>query len=203
MQALYDAMKQHQRDDALESAKKTAISSGEWGTAYGALDSLLYGQRSVPKILLRGLGTGLAAGGIGGASSLLGDKLLGPANSDDPSAYTKEGAVGGTLGGGLLGAGTGYLLGAGKLSGLAHLPGAASLGKAANAALPLDNLVVDWIKKKMLHPSSSSGLAVAAGLGLLGAGIGGMHGTEAGMDRDTMAHLEDEDDRESLSGQAG
>lgn len=202
MQALYDAMKKHERDDALESAKKTAISSGEWGSAYGALDSLLYGQRSVPQILLRGLGTGLMAGGIGAGSSLVGDALLGPANPNDPSAYTKEGAVGGTLGGGLLGAGTGYLLGSGKLAGLAHLPGAASIGKAANSALPLDNLVVDWIKKKMRHPSSSSGLAVAAGLGLLGAGIGGMHGTEAGMDRDTTAHLEDENDRELVPGQS-
>lgn len=193
MDALYDAMKKKERDSVLESAKKTAISAGEWGSAYGALDALLYGQRSVPKILLRGLGTGLAGAGIGGASSLIGDELLGPANPDDPSAHTKEGAVGGTLGGAALGGTGGYMLGSGKLSGLSHLPGAESLGKAAHAALPLDNLIVDWIKKKMKHPSHGSGLALAGGLGLLGAAVGGLHGAEAGMDRDTAAHLEDEE----------
>ncbi len=200
MQQLYDAMKKKEHDDALQSAEKTALSAGEWGSAYGALDSMLYGQRSVPKILLRGLGAGAASAGIGGGAAYLGDKLLGPANPDDPAAYAKEGAVGGALGGGALGGLGGYLAGSGKLSGLKHMPGAGMMGKAAEAALPLDNLMVDWVKKKMRGPSHGSGLALAAGLGLLGAGLGGIHGLSAGMDRDSADHLaEDQDDRIPLS----
>jgi hypothetical protein len=190
----YDAIKKKERDSAIDSAKKTAFTSGIWGGALGGMDAMLYGQRSVPKILLRGLGTGLMAGGIGGGASLLGDELLGPANPNDPSAHTKESALGGALGGAGIGAGAGYLMGTGKLSGLAHLPRAGAIGKAAHAALPLDNLVVDWIKKKMRHPSSNSGLALAAGLGLLGGTLGGVHGAEAGMDRDLAAHLGEEDE---------
>lgn len=197
MDQYYDLVRKHEREDAIESAKKTAFTSGTWGAGIGALDALLNipaHKSSIGKVLLRGLGSGLATGAVGGSASLLGDALLGPADPNDPTAHTKEGGVGGALGGAGLGAGAGYLLGTGKLSGLAHAPGAETIGKAAHAALPLDNLVVDWIKKSARHPSKGSGLALAAGLGLLGGTVGGIHGTEAGMDRDLAARLGDEDD---------
>lgn len=199
MQAYYDAIKQKEHDNAVSSAAKTALSSGVWGVPYGAASSLLSGQRSIPKILAAGLGSGLTTGSIGGGASLLGEELFGPANPNDPSAYAKQAGAGGVLGGGGLGAGTGYLLGTGKLAGLSHVPGAETIAKAAKASLPLDNLMVDWIKRKMMKPSHGSGLALAAGLGLLGGGLGGILGTEAGMDRDVASHLEDEENARELA----
>jgi hypothetical protein len=197
MDVYYDAVKKHERDDALKAAKDTAISSGAYGGLFGALDNMLLGNRSLRGIAMRGLGTGLAAGAVGGGSALLGNAIAGPPSETNPAAYTAQGTLGGALGGGALGAGGGYLLGGGKLAGLKHLPGASRMGRLARESLPLDNLIIDYIKKLMANPSHAHGLKGAAFLGLMGAGLGGLQGFSAGMDQDTarnMARSEEDED---------
>lgn len=199
MDAYYDREKRKEREHALEDAGKAASSAALWGGGFGAVDDLLWGgQRSLPRLAKNALGHAALWGGIGGGASYLGDKLLGPANPADPSAHTKEGAVGGAVGGGIGGAGLGYLLGSGKLAGLEHIPGARRAGRAAKELLPLDNVITDWVKNKMKHPSAANGRSLALGLGAAGLGLGALHGLSAGMDRDTSANASMEPDDESL-----
>lgn len=188
----YDPVKKKQRDDALDAAKKTAVSAGTWGGVYGALDNMLSGNRSLGGIAARGLGTGATAAALGGGAAYLGHKLIGPPAEGDPSAAAKQGAVGGTAGGAAIGGAGGYLLGSGKLRGLADLPHAEKAAHYAKMALPLDNLAVDWIKKQAKHPSHAGGLKMALALGLVGAGIGGLKGFETGSEQDTKRNLSEE-----------
>lgn len=194
MQAYYDMMKERERDDALESAKKAALAAGEWGTVYGSLASLLSGStRTVPGVLLRGVGAGAAAAGLGGSATYVGRSLLGEPHPGDPTAGTRQGALGGSLIGGGAGAGLGYLLGAGKLNPLANLHVSGQVAKLGNKFLPLDNLIVDRLKEQMAKPSHHGGLRTALALGALGAVVGGLHGAETGMDQDFMRNLDEDD----------
>lgn len=180
MQQYYDMVKKKKRDDAMESAKDAALTSGEFGAAYGALNSVLHGAKSIPGVLLRSLGTGAVAGAAGGGAAYLGNKLIGSQTEDNPTAHTQQGTVGGALGGGTLGAGSGYLLGSGKLNWLKVV---------ASAPKEADNLVLKYIKKKAANPSLHGGLKSAAVLGLLGAGLGGFDGATSGMDLDTFRNI--------------
>lgn len=199
MDAYYDREKREERKRALDDAGKAAASAALWGGGFGAVDDLLWGgQRSLPKLAKKALGHAALWGGIGGGAAYLGNKLLGEANPADPSAHTRQGAVGGAVGGGLGGAGLGYLLGSGKLAGLQHIPGAGRAARAAKEVLPLDNVLMDWVKSRMKHPGHGSGLALASGLGAAGLGLGALHGLSAGMDRDVTANADREPDDESL-----
>lgn len=193
MQQLYDEMKKKERDDALESAKHTAISAGEIGGIYGSLNALLYGEPSLSGVLRRGVGSGLTSAALGAGAAYLGHKLIGPPADDNPAAYSQQGALGGAVSGGLLGAGAGHLLGSGKLNWIHELPGAKAAYKAAETALPLKNMVTDFVKRQARHPSTGGGLKTALLLGGLGAGIGGLEGLSTGMDQDLSRNLAEED----------
>lgn len=190
MEAYYDAMKEQQRKDAVDSAKEAAKSAAIWGGLGGAANQLIYGNRSIPSILLRGLGTAAAAAPMAAGAVSLGHSLLGAPDPEDPVAYSARGALGGALGGGLLGGGLGYLMGGGRLRGLAKIPHAEKIASAAKAALPLDNLIVDHLKRLMMSPSKETAAKAAMMLGLTGAIGGGVEGLMQGSDVDEMHNIE-------------
>jgi hypothetical protein len=200
MQQYYDAVKQKNREDALDAAKHTGVSAGEVGGVYGALNSLLYGAKTIPQVLAKGVGGALSGAAIGAGSSYLGHKLLPRQPGADAPSEAQQGALGGALGGGALGAGGGYLLGSGASAALGKIPGAGMAKKAAAEVLPLDNMITDYIKKKMVNPSHAEGIKTAALLGLLGAGIGGLEGLNTGMDQDLSRSLSEEEGNQNASG---
>lgn len=210
MEQFYDEMKKKKRrDTAVDAAKQAAMSAAGWGGIYGALNSVIHGNRSLPGIALRGLTAAASAAPFAAGSTLLGSKLLGAPDDDESSAYTLRSALGGGLGGALLGGGAGYLLGRGGLGALSKIPGLVKAAEWAKRekALPLDNLFVDYVKKQAANPSPQA----ASKLGLLLGGIGGIGGAVSGISEgggiDAMRNVnrelgEDDDVRRSLSSSA-
>ncbi len=178
----------------IDSVKKSALSAAGWGGLYGALGNMVNGNRSLPGILARGLGTAAASAPIAAGATYLGQKLLGSPGPDEGAAYTLRNALGGGLGGAALGGGMGYLLGSGKLRGLTKLPFAAKAAHVAEEALPLDNIIVDYLKKKALNPSPDAGIRSALMLGGLGGGYGALSGASEGSELDALRNLDQEDD---------
>ncbi len=128
----YDELLRDKRrkDATIEAAKKAGISGAATGGVLGGLGALFSegrGWGSVAKAALAGAGS---YGALSGGTSYLGSQLLGAPDEDDPTAYTRRGAVGGAVGGGAVGAGLGALANKGKLK----VPGN-SLGSRHLAAL--------------------------------------------------------------------
>lgn len=191
METLYDEMKRRrQRDELTDAARDAAKSAGLWGGLGLAASELRSGNRSIPNIVLRGLGGAALAAPVAAGATLLGGKILGTPHPSESSGYARRGALGGALGAGLLGGGLGLALGSGKLGALARLPGAAKAGELAHEVLPLDNLVTDQLKKWARTPGPAASMKMAALLGGGGAALGGVQGLDEGMALDTMRGLD-------------
>jgi hypothetical protein len=179
-------MRKKKREHAFRHAGETAAL---WGGLAGATGQLINGNRSVPSILLRGLGTAAVTGPAVAEGEALGHAVLGDPKDNDPTGYSVRGAVGGGLGGAALGGGVGYLLGSGRLRGLASLPYAGKIAQTAKEFLPLDNIITDRLRKWAAKPSHTNGLKAAALLGLGGGATAGLHGFYEGMDLDFLNNL--------------
>ena len=172
-------------DDATrEAALKALISGGISGAAFGAGAKLL-GSKGPAKAwdLLKAAATGGAiAAPIAGGSNYLGSKVMGPPRDDEPSGFTRRGAVGGVLGGGAIGAGLGALASRGTIP----LP----------ASTP--HFVTEYIKKLKAMPGKKPlGIGAAIG-GLLGGGIAGSMGADEGMQMDLIQNELNEEKRRKL-----
>lgn len=190
MQAYYDTMRDEEEKSAMQAAKDAAKSAALWGTIGGISTQLLGGNRSIPSILLRGLGMGAASAPIAAGATALGQEALGQPNPEDPTGYTKRGALGGAVGGGLMGAGLGYLLGGGRLRGLAKMPMMQKAGRYAEKVLPIDNLITDYLKHYASSPSPEMAKKAATLLGLTGTAVGGLKGLYAGEEADELKNLQ-------------
>ena len=148
-----------------------AASGALTGGTMGGIGKLLGGSRSVGQILGAG-GIGALAGGTAiPAASLLGEQALGAPAEADTQPYTLRAGLGGAAAGAGLGAVGGAATGAGLAGKFADMvPGAA---KFAKDAMPLDNLLVDYIKKSGGKKGALLGaLLGAAGLGFMSADEG-------------------------------
>lgn len=173
-------MSPEQDDQSWKRYLQLAASGGLTGAAMGGLGKILSGSRQkLPIGIAAGLGGLVGATAIPGAS-YIGEQILGEPDENDTTAYTKRTAVGGGVVGGVGGAGVGSLIG----SGLAKEAGIAApgLAKIAKANLPLDNLIIDQIKKR-------GGLKGAILGGILGAGGLGFMAADEGQQFDTMRNL--------------
>jgi hypothetical protein len=157
-----------------------AASGGLTGAAMGGIGRILSGSRSLPAILASAAGGGaLGASTIPGAA-YLGEQVMGAPTTKDLQPYTARAGLGGASVGGLLGAGAGAATGSGLASRLAEaLPGAA---KTAGANLPLDNIIVDKLKR-------AGGWKGALAGGLLGAGTLGYMAADEGQQMDTIRNI--------------
>lgn len=176
-------MAKKRRQDAVEEAtRESTLNGAATGALYGGVGRMLTGARR-PGDILKAAALGAATyGPLAGGTTALGSKALGAPEDEDAGAFTTRGLVGGLLGGGVLGAAGGALLGSGRLRGLAKLPFAGKVAKVAEKELPLDNLIVDKIKHWAKHPgaasSAKSAALLAAVLGTGAAGVGASEGMQ-------------------------
>jgi hypothetical protein len=154
-----------------------AASGAATGGGMGAIGKILSGSRSIPGIVASGIGGAMLGSATVPGASYLGEQVLGEPDEDDSLAYTKRSALGGAMVGGAGGALAGGYIGSGLGSALGKMaPGAAS---ALGRNIPLDNLIVDTIKKK----GGLKGALLGSILG--GVGLGFMTGDE-GQQVDTL-----------------
>jgi len=191
VKAYYDGMKDKQKDDVLSSILEAAKSGALFGGVAGATSGLVGGQRSLRSIAMRGLGGAAITAATAAGGGALGHAILGAPGDAEANPYTKRSALGGALAGTATGAGLGYALGSGKWR-----PLTAAAGKIArHFDAPTDNLVGDYVKKKMLQNSLVSGLQAGGTLGLAGGFLGGHVGMDEGMGVDFMHNQDPEEMR--------
>lgn len=148
------------------AAAVMGVSSALTGGLLGGLPAAL-SRASKLRGVLKGAGKGAALGGLlGTGSALIGSKVLGEPKKDDGAAYAKRGAVGGLIGGAVLG-------GAGVLA-----------LRKVRTNLPLVGSPVRELLKssKTFRPARwvrKANLPAAVGIG---AGIGGATGAFQGAD---------------------
>lgn len=168
-QARQEYARKRQAQSALQQA---TLSGAGTGAVLGGMSKLLGGSRDWRAIALRSLLGAGAGAGIAGGSNAVGQELLGPADDSEPTPFTVRGALGGLVGGGLLGAGAGALLGAGKLGRLA-------------AKLP-DNLITEKLAALASRPGAESAKRAAMLGGAIGGGVSAYQGADEGMQVDFL-----------------
>ena len=157
-----------------------AASGALTGGSLGGIGKILSGSRSIGGIL-----GATAAGGALGATAVpgaayLGEQALGAPTEEELQPYTMRAGLGGAA----VGAGVGGVAGAGIGSGLAATLGKAVPGVAnfAKGNMPLDNIIVDRIKRMGGLKGALAGSALGA------VGMGFMAGDE-GQQLDTIRNL--------------
>ncbi len=183
------AMRKKRHDDITDAVNESAANGAVTGGLYGAAGKMLAGGRTAGSLLKAGALGAATYAPIAAGTTALGSKIMGAPEEDDPTAFTTRGGIGGLVGGGLVGAGLGALLGSGRLRGLAKLPFAAKAASLAEHELPLDNIIVDKLKKWASHPGgASSGKSAALLAAILGGGSGAV-GASEGMQLDFARNL--------------
>jgi hypothetical protein len=170
-----EMIKRKQEQEINDAAAEAAISGGSYGALGGGGLALLGGVKSWPKILAAALAGGATAGGFAGGATKIGGEVMGAPDENDDAPYTERAALGGTIAGGLSGAGLGALLASGKLKGLLKYPKIAKLWESA----PVKGKVGDWLRHTAREPDGIK--RTAATMGALGAGLGGYQGFSEGM----------------------
>jgi len=159
-----------------ERLKTLLISGGVSGGVLGGAGSLLGGAKGFGPVGKAAALGALLSGGLSAGSGLLGDALM-PGGEGDPQANTKKGAIGGAVGGGLIGAGAGALLGIG---------GKGGVGRTLKAVL-MSNLGRGVLAKGL--GKIATPLGGAASIGALGGLVGGYQGSDEGMQVDFIENL--------------
>lgn len=174
-------------DEQKKRLKELLISGALSGAVLGAGGSALSGAKTVgaiAKSALHGAGIGAA---LGGGSDLAADAVLGEPDPNNRTAYSKRGAMGGALAGGLGGAALGALVSGGGAKG--------ALSRDLKAGL-INKLGRGVVAKGVGKLGSR---AVGAGVvGSLGALVGGYQGGEEGMQMD-FYHGLNEDKRKRMA----
>lgn len=156
-----------------DSTLKALLSGGISGSIVGSLPTLLSKGRPNLKRLLQAASVG---GGIGataaGGSTLAGSAILGTPDEDEPSGYTRRGALGGAAVGGTLGGALGALAGSGKVESKASYP-------------YLVRQMMDKLGKMPKGRGALLGALGGAGVGALGAAASG---ADEGMQLDVISH---------------
>jgi hypothetical protein len=159
-------MFRERRTDSIDAAKQAALSGALTGGTLGSVGALLGGARSKAALLKAALLGAGAGGTVAGGTNLLGTAIMGPPAADDPTAYTRRGAVGGAVGGGLLGAGIGALAAKGKIK------------------IPGSPMIAGFFEKMAGSPTAAKRGAILGALGLGAAAA--YQGSDEGMQVDAI-----------------
>jgi hypothetical protein len=167
-------------DEEWKRYLQMAASGGLTGASMGGLGKILGGSRSLPAIL-GGVGLGAATGATAiPAAAYVGEQVLGAPSEDEQQPYTLRAGLGGTIAGAGVGALGGGYIGSGLAEAMGRtFPGAAA---AAHSQLPLDNLIIDKLKKA----GKWKGALAGAGLGALALGF---TSADEGQQIDTFRNL--------------
>lgn len=165
--------------DAALSAGFTGGTMAGLGTLFGKFSPKELAEMSLKKrvlsAMLKGAGTYAA---LGAGATAAGVGLLGKPREDEPTGYTRRGAVGGAVGGGLVGGGLGALVGSGKV-------------KMPSSITP------DWLLEYAGKLKGKKGALIGAGLGALGLGAAASYaGSDEGMPLDFIANEMREQEKE-------
>lgn len=93
----------------LSPAATMGISAGITGALVAGIPTALKRGSTIKGILKAAGGTGATLGGLGAASALIGNKIVGDPSPGENAAYTKRAAIGGAVGGAILGTAAGGL----------------------------------------------------------------------------------------------
>lgn len=162
-------------DERVKDATIKALTSGALSGAIFGAGAKMLASKSPAKMweILKtaGLGAGLT-GGLAGGSAYIGNSALGAPGDDEPSGYTRRGALGGAVGGGVLGSALGALV--------------------SRKGVPLPKAAPHFAKamvERLRKMPSGKGLKWGAGVGALGAGTAGAAvGADEGMSLDLLAN---------------
>lgn len=159
---------QQRRQTAGDAARQATLSGAASGGALGGISALLGGARSKAALLKAALLGAGAGGALAGGTNILGTAIMGEPSEEDATAYTRRGALGGLVGGGLLGAGLGALAAKGKI----RIPGD-------------PNLVSDYFKRLGMGGAGAAKKGAIAGALGLGAAAS-YQGADEGMQVDAI-----------------
>lgn len=184
------------KDDDLKRVGQITGAGALSGATLAGLSGILGGAN--PKALLRrALIGGLIGGAAAPASQVTGEAIMGSPESREHNPFTRRGALGGAILGGVAG-----LAGTAALSGKLPLGKLGSFGEKAETALASDHAILNYLRKLAKDPSGvKQALAVSGGMGL--GALGGLHmGADEGMGLDVMANevkaLQDERRKEQI-----
>lgn len=172
--------------EPLPSAVKAGISAAVSGAALGLIPALRKGT-GVKKVL-KSVATGAGLGAtLGGGGTAIGTAILGQPRKEEGAPITKRAAIGGGIGGAVLG-GAGVLI-ARKVRRKLPLVGspARALVSASKTLRP-----AQWIRKTPLPVAA----AIGAGGGLL---AGAAHASDEGQQVDTINNLKKDKKKRMLS----
>lgn len=170
-------------DDYWKRYLQMAASGALTGAGFGGIGRILGGSRSIAQIL----GSGAAGAAIGAtaipASAMIGEAVLGAPEEEDRQPYTLRAGLGGAA----AGAGLGGIGGAAMSSGLSDRLAQAlpKTAKFMSSNLPLDNIIIDKIRK--IGPGK--GALAGSLLGALGLGF---MASDEGQQIDTIRNLSKE-----------
>lgn len=193
--SIEDILEAREKEKLAQVTKDAAKSGGGYGGLIGLGTGLLSEKKSIANLLSKTIGGALGGAATSAGSTYLGSKLAGTPDEGEEGGYTNRGALGGSILGGLAGAGGGALVGSAGLRRLAARLGETGLGKKAAGlakdALPsIDSYAGDFVKKMALKGKGPS----AKALGLAGAAGGGFWGGGEGMQLDYYKTLDDEEE---------
>lgn len=167
-----------EKQTTADAAVDAALAAGLTGGVLGGTSRLLSGARELAPIMRSALLGGGMMGGLAGGATALGSAILGAPKDTEEGAYTRRGLTGGLIGGAAVGGAGGAMLGALGNRALRGIPKATQA--FAKSELPLDNLIVDAIKRWMSRPGTASsaktGALLGAVTGLAGGGVGASEG---------------------------
>lgn len=171
-------------DENKRELLKLIASGALSGAVLGAGGRLLSGAKTLGS-LAKGGATGAAlSGGLTGLSGAIGLGVGGSPSEEETSGYSKRLGIGGGIAGGLAGAGLGALLASkgGRGFALSALKKAGA-GSLANE-VKRGSSVLGQAVGKLKNPGYA-----AAGVGALGATVGGYQGLDEGMQLDFLHNL--------------
>lgn len=125
---------------------------------------------------------------LAGTAGLAGDLILGAPKASETDGFTNRGAVGGLVGGGLLGAGIGGVAASGKLGKMVDAIGktgkiGSKIAAGLKNAAPSENMVIDKFTKWGADPSKTRTMLGS----MLGASLGGAGSAAIGSDEGMQA----------------
>lgn len=166
-----------------ERIRKLMLSAAAGGMGLGAGTSILAKGTKTFKDVAKAAGKGgLISALLAGTAGTAGDLVLGDPEPGEKNAFMKRGAVGGLVGGALLGGAGGALAASGKVG---KYLGTGKLAEKLSKLVPEENMVANKFKTWAGNPSRGR---TTLG-GLLGGGLGSAGSAFVGADEGMQADI--------------